>query len=103
MIPQKPTLSNDMSYIRQNATLSSHSLSILQAYKPFVEAIESQVGKLILSDLVAMHKKSLEKIASLTATEEDKIEYKILTSIIQRWSERIERYYKAVESGENKG
>ncbi len=89
------------SYLRNASTIKNQSLALLRQFKPFMEAIETEVGKAILSDLVNMHSKALEKIASLEATENDKIEYRILTDLIQKWSSYIMTYENSKEVIQN--
>jgi len=82
-------------YLKMNSTIKQQSFSILKQYQPFVDAISTEIGQKLLSDLIDMHTKSLQKITSLEATESDKIEYKILTELIKRWSSYITSYENA--------
>ena len=85
------------SYLKNATSIKNQSLLLLKKLKPFVEAIETDVGQAILNDLVNMHAKALEKIASLESTDHDKIEYKILTDLIQKWSSYIITYENSQE------
>jgi hypothetical protein len=87
------TLAN---FLRQNRKEGARTLSILGKHQPFVEAMQSQVGKEILNEAVLLHEHLLLKVGSLTATDEEKMEYKNLQTIIYRWSEKIVRYEKAM-------
>lgn len=93
---QYPTTAS-FDYIRSGGDIKSHSMMILSQYAPFKEAIESTVGKELLKDLIDMHSAKLARIASLDATDEEKIEYKILTELIKRWSYRIMQYENALK------
>lgn len=92
---QYPTTSFD--YIRSGGDIRSHSIMILSQYAPFKEAIESEIGKELLKDLIDMHSSKLSRIASLEATDEDKMEYKVLTELIKRWSFKIMQYENALK------
>ena len=82
-------------YLKLNATAKQQSLTLLKQYQPFVEAISTEIGQKLLADLTDMHAKSLQKITSLDATDNDKIEYKVLTELIKRWSSYINAYENA--------
>lgn len=74
----------------------SRTLSILGHFRPFVEAMETEIGKEILQDAISLHEMLLMKVADLTATPEETMEYKAVRKIIRAWSERIARYEKAM-------
>lgn len=94
--PQHPTIPN-FDYIRNNTSFRSQSLTILSQYQPFKQALETQLGQELLKDLIDMHSLRLAKIASLEATDEEKIEYKVLTELIKRWSFKIAQYESAIK------
>lgn len=72
------------------------TLSVLGHFQPFVEAIGTEVGKELLQDAINLHEMLLMKVADLTATPEETMEYKAIRKIIRAWSERIARYEKAM-------
>jgi len=83
-------------YLRRTRKQGARTLSILGHFQPFVEAMQSQIGKEILGDAITLHEELLQKVGALTATDDEKMEYRILQKIIYRWSERIARYEKAM-------
>ena len=85
------------SYLKRKGRAGSQTLSILGKYQPFQEAINSEIGKEILRDAIVIHESLLIKVADLTATPEETMEYKAVRKIIIRWSERIAKYQKSLE------
>ena len=63
-------------FLRRKGRVGSQTLSVLGKYRPFVEAINSEVGKEILRDAILVHESLLTKVADLTATPEETMEYK---------------------------
>jgi len=82
-------------YLKLNNTIKQQSLAILKQHQPFIDAISTETGQKLLADLIDMHSRSLQKITSLEATDNDKIEYKLLTELIKRWSSYINTYENA--------
>jgi hypothetical protein len=72
------------------------TLSVLGHFQPFVEAVDTEIGKELLQDAINLHEMLLMKVADLTATPEETMEYKAVRKIIRAWSERIARYEKAM-------
>jgi len=89
-------------YLKLNTTVKQQSLTLLKQYQPFIDAISTEIGQKLLADLTNMHAKSLQKITSLDATDNDKIEYKVLTELIKRWSTYINAYENAKKELFNK-
>ncbi len=72
------------------------TLAILGKYRPFIDAMESDIGCTLLADLIASHDALLDKIASIEATDEEKAEYKVTKNLIYKWSDRIATYYGTI-------
>lgn len=84
-------------YLRRKGREGSQTIAVLNRYQPFVEAINSEMGKEILRDAITVHESLLMKVADLTATPEETMEYSAIRKIIMRWSERIAKYEKSME------
>lgn len=82
-------------YLKLNNTIKQQSYNLLKQNQSFVEAISTEIGQKLLSDLIDMHSKALQKISQLEADDRDKIEYQILTELIKRWSSYITAYENA--------
>jgi hypothetical protein len=93
-IPQAVTTSLT-NYLKFNNTIKQQSLTLLKQYQPFMDAISTEIGQRLLADLTDMHAKALQKITSLETADNDKIEYKVLTELIKRWSSYIGAYENA--------
>lgn len=83
-------------YLRKNGRNGSKTLSVLGHFQPFVDAFNTEIGKELLRDALNLHEMLLQKVADLTATPEETMEYKAVRKIIMAWSERIARYEKAM-------
>ena len=81
-------------FLRRKGRVGSQTLSVLGKYRPFVEAINSEVGKEILRDAILVHESLLTKVADLTAAPEETMEYSAIRKVIMRWSDRIAKYEK---------
>lgn len=81
-------------YLRRKGKTGERTLSLLGYYRPFVDAINTEVGKEILKDAIRVHEELLSKIAEINATDAEKAEYQAIRKIILRWSERIAQYEK---------
>jgi len=82
--------------LKRKGRFGAQTLSILGKHQPFVEAINSELGKQLLKDAIGLHESLLGKIATLTATPEETMEYMAIRKIIMKWSERIATYEKAL-------
>ena len=60
----------------------------------FYNAVHTPVGQEILKDLMAMMEEKLALIVDGTATEEQRIEYKVMHALFGRWGTKIQRYTK---------
>ena len=80
-------------YIKRHG---SRTLGILGHFQPFVDAMHTEIGKELLRDAVSIHESLLSKVAELTATPEETMEYKAIRKILMMWAERITRYEKAL-------
>jgi hypothetical protein len=81
-----------MEYVRTRGVQGKKSIEILSKGLHFVDVFNTDMGFQLLCDLVMMHSQLLEKICSLEATDNDKIEYKICEELIFRWSRKIKAW-----------
>ncbi len=79
-------------FLREKGKRGAQTLSVLGKYAPFMQAIQSEIGKELLRDLNTMHDELLDKISSLTATESDRASYQAVKNLILRFCEKINRY-----------
>ncbi|MFA5340599.1 MAG: hypothetical protein WC332_02365 [Clostridia bacterium] len=83
-------------YLKRTGRSGVKTLSTLGYFQPFVDAINSPIGKELLKDALTVSDSLLMKIGDLTATPEETMQYKAMRAIILRWSERIDRYEKSL-------
>ena len=81
-------------YLKRKGRAGSQTLSVLGKSQPFMEAIKSEIGQQLLKDAVGLHESLLFKVADLTATPEETMEYRAVRKIILKWSDRIALYEK---------
>ncbi len=55
----------------------------------FVEAMSTKIGEEILNDAINIHEELLNKIANLSATQEESMEYAAVHKIIKKWATKI--------------
>ena len=77
---------------RSNLVLSS-----LNKTHQFVRAMETPVGKEILSDILNTLNEKLELIITEKATEQDKAEFRVLYRLATQYSDKINNYIKNTE------
>ncbi len=83
-------------YIKRNGSNDEKTRAVLWRYRPFVEAINSEVGKEILKDVITNHERLLLKVADLAATPEETMEYKATQKILLKWAEKIAKYEQSL-------
>jgi hypothetical protein len=71
-------------------------IEALQKKRPFVEAIQSEVGMELLKDLLVVMNKLLSQIIDNTATEDEKAEYRVCYNLLITWAERLQSYNDSV-------
>lgn len=84
-------------FLRKRGKYGQQTIEVLNKHMPFVEAIETEIGRELLKDAVGLHEALLMKVADLTATPEETMEYKAVRKILLKWSERIAAYNKEFE------
>jgi hypothetical protein len=72
------------------------TLSVLGKCKEFIDVKDTEFGKYFLGLLILDHETLLEKVAELTATEEEKIRYKITKELLLNYSNVINTYYDSI-------
>lgn len=92
-----PSLSEIRDYLDRNRKKGSQTLSLLGKDVAFIQAIQSPIGHELLKDLVGRHETLLEKVGGLSASDEEKLEFKVVKRLIQEWTERITRYEKSLD------
>lgn len=67
-------------------------LSVLGKNAGFVQAVRTELGQLIMQDLIVRMEVILEKIIDNTVKEEERIEYKLSRDLLDKWTARILTY-----------
>ena len=85
-------------YVRTKGRSGDKTVEILRENTSFIEAINTQIGFELLKELCSKHEEILMKISKLTATDIDRMEYKVVYDLILRWGAHINAYNKAVDT-----
>lgn len=95
--PLEVTADQLSTYLRTFGKRGQVNLSILGRVSRFVEAMRTEVGKEMLLDLANEHERLLARVASLSASEEEKAEYRVIRALLTKWSQKISFYYEETD------
>jgi hypothetical protein len=84
-------------YLEKMKKRGERTLSLLGQHQSFISAINTEIGKELLSDLIREHELLLNKISSLEVTDEEKMQYRVVRKMILIWSERITAYNNRIK------
>jgi hypothetical protein len=70
----------------------SKTLSIAGKLKPFYTALNTEIGQIILNDLLIKMEVLLDKIIEESATKKDLAEYRVVRKLLINWSNKIALY-----------
>ena len=73
---------------------ANFTLSQLSRKSKFYQAMQTDIGQELLRDVLVKCEKLLPKIIDRNATEEETIEYRIVSDIFSRWAGKIGDYQK---------
>jgi len=85
------------SFLEKYRKRGERTLSLLGKLKGFIDAKDTEFGREFLSDLIVEHERLLDKIAAFEATEEERMEYKVVRKLLLRYSEKINIYHEAIK------
>ncbi len=83
-------------FLQTTGSKGAKTLSFLGKHQPLVSAFETDLGKQILNIAVGRHEYLVQKVLNSEATDDEKAERKALFTIIEKWSQIINDYYKAL-------
>jgi len=84
-------------YLKNIGKRGLNTMSTLGKLRPFVTLMESDLGFALVGELVNRYDELLNKISDLTATEEEKIEFKVTKAFLMNISTRLDQYTKSVQ------
>jgi hypothetical protein len=84
-------------YIKIAGRRGQQARETLSKHVAFVQAVQTEVGRELLKDLVNSYEDLLNKLASLQASDEEKMEYKAVRKLLLRWADRIIAYERSLE------
>ena len=84
-------------FLATHGTRGAKTLSLLGRGEKFYNTITSEIGQVLLNDLMVKMEMLLIKIVGLSATDEEKIEYKLAKELFDKWITRIYQHRRAAE------
>lgn len=101
---ESPTIKQVEEYLEKYKKRGADSLELLGKYHPFVEAMNSELGRALLLDDVDRHDKLLVKIYNEdNVTPQDLAEFRYLKKRIKLVSDRFEKYIQLAEEVKSGG
>jgi len=88
---------NVTDFLKKRGTYGANLLSVLGKQKQFVDALNTEIGKELLKDAMALMEDRLTRIIEEKSTEAERAEYRALNKIISAWSARLSSYYKGLD------
>ena len=79
-------------YLKKYGIRGAKVLSLLGKMQPFQDAIKSELGQELLKDVTVQYYGLLGDIVKLDCPLEKRIEFQMLSNIIEEWSKRINKY-----------
>ena len=72
-------------------------LNTLGQLQPVATAMESEFGQTFLGDLVGRYTDLLNKMADLVATDEEKVEMKVIKQMLLAFARRVNAYNERIQ------
>ena len=66
-----------------------HTLQALGRKYQFSAALNSDVGELLLRDMMEMWDELLPKVVDQNATDQEKVQFQVVNTLLVRWAKRI--------------
>jgi len=83
-------------YMSKSRGLHSNSKKAFESNLDFTIALNSEVGVVLLKDLIDTHEELFRVVASLEATDGNKEAYIYINRMVTRWASRIAEYERNV-------
>ena len=87
-----PQPSSLLDQINRRARKGHDALHIISKHLAFMDALETDLGRILLSDLIEAHDSALERLIVPDAPPSANIEYNLILQQISRWNDRIQAY-----------
>ncbi len=84
-------------FLNRTGTTGRRTLSFLGKNKGVIDALETEVGKEILEFMAVRHEELMAKVLDGGASAEESAERKALQGLIEKFADKINKYYKALE------
>jgi len=79
-------------FLATHGQKGAKTLSMLGRGERFYNTITSEIGQILLNDLMVKMESLLIKIVGLSATDEEKVEYKLAKDLFDKWVMKIYKH-----------
>lgn len=84
-------------FLRTHGNKAGQVISVLAQKAKFKEAIESDIGQELMSDVLSCMEEILPKIINEKATKQEKADFRALRMIANRWQDRLSSYNREAQ------
>ena len=89
---QRATRDEVEAYLKRVGKHGEGTLSTLGKLQSFMECFDSELGFELIKSLTERHEELLDRVGELNATDEEKIEFKVVKRLLIELAEKINRY-----------
>jgi len=89
------TIENIERFLSVHGQRGTKTLSLMGKNQKIIDALSSNIGQQILHNVMIKMEKILPKIIQLKATDNEIIEYRILSELFNDWSNKIALFERA--------
>ena len=84
-------------YLNRRSEKGARTLSVLGKKREFIVALNTTVGQELMASMIDKHEELLVKIATFSASEEDKANYRAIGWVLGIFAEKIAQYEGMVD------
>ena len=83
-------------YLKRIGKRGEQTLSTLGKLQPFVACMQSELGFAMLSELAGRYEDLLDKVSELKATDDEKVEFRVIKRMLIDFSTKINLYNRNI-------
>lgn len=99
---KEPSITEVEKFLLDNGKRGSMTIKLLAKLSPFIQAMNSPIGREILKDDIDRHEELLNKIYNENATPQEMAEFRFLKGRLQTISQRFSQYVSKAQEVVNK-
>lgn len=90
-----------LDYLGKIARRDGMTRHVFEKRLDFVNALNTEIGKALLQDLINRHEHILNRIAKVEATDAEKETYTYLNEMLTAWCARVADFHRTVQDYKN--